>query len=194
MGLYTTLHIYPPKAFKPSESFLRKILNYMDIDKIEIAAGDKREPILSRIRRKLFPRSIETVSNESIFFENNIDLERGISLWQNSKAYSVDFLLANEGWSLDVNKECEENISLALSDGFLPWDCGITIGPWKAYDYHKGNIIAKGAFSITKSADGNPLNLKQYETAFSELPSVANMLQYLEAQSGEKWAVTCELT
>lgn len=194
MSLYTVLRLHTQENFTPSEAFIRELCSKLQVSSISTASGENPDPIWKRLRKALLPRIVETAGGQSVFYERHLDVDQACRLWHDQPCHNILFSLGGEGWSARVNDECQERISSELAQEFVPWDSSISIGPWKARDYNSGNVMTSGNFSLSKSYNGCPQNLIEYQRAFASLPSVADMLRFLEQQTSSSWQVTCELT
>jgi hypothetical protein len=86
------------------------------------------------------------------------------------------------------------SILIAISNGFSPWDCGVSVGYWSVSNYEDGAIIDWGRTAVKLSANGYPLSLPNYLAAFSALDSVGSFRKLLETLSEVPWELTIQMT
>lgn len=196
MGLYTVVHIHPIQPdYQPDERTVRAVLDLLQIKRVEVVSGNPKIPWWRNLKDCLFPRLIVRHSvDDLVFYEKDVNVDQAIDLWLNGGAYSVHYLLGGKGILKNLSEAIRDSIPVEISKGFVPWDSGISIGPWAAHDYECGKKTAFGRFAITKSADEYPSNLQRYGQAFEEVPEVKALLKELQKLTGADWRVTVELT
>jgi hypothetical protein len=196
MSLYTSIYFHPKSPrFYPTEAQVREIMAKLRIQTVEIACGEPRPPLLEVLRRKFFPRIIETYPiTPDLFWETNVSLDRALELWREHKPYSTGFSLKHEGLAEELTSVIRERIPADLARDFLPWDTGIKLGPWEHHDYNTGEVTAKGRFAVSKSANGCPRDLGKYHFAFASIPEIRDLLAAFEATTETPWTSSIELT
>ncbi|MCB1212596.1 MAG: hypothetical protein KDK97_24940, partial [Verrucomicrobiales bacterium] len=86
------------------------------------------------------------------------------------------------------------SIPMELSNGYSPWDCGVSIGYWSVSNYDDGAIVDWGRTAVKLSANGYPLSLPDYVATFSALDSVSSFRNRLEELSEVPWELTIQMT
>ena len=180
MSLYTSVIVHSADpAFQPSEGFIKELLEFFGVSKIEIASGSQPD---------------EDGDDEDVFFLQNISLEESLAAMRDNTPTRTHLSLPHEGFLRVFSDAVSASIPKEVAGDFLPWDTGITIGPWEAHDYDTGEMLASGSFCITKSANGCPPSLRAYLERLNASPELQSLIAFLASKTGSKWETTIELT
>lgn len=178
MSLYTSVIVHPANpAFQPSEAFIKELLEFFGVSKIEIASGSQPDD-----------------DDEDVFFLQNISLEESLAAIRDNTPARTHLSLPHEGFLRVFSDAVSANIQKEVAGDFLPWDTGITIGPWEAHDYDTDEVLASGNFCITKSGNGCPPSLATYLERLRENPELQKLIAFLESKTGREWKSVIELT
>ena len=181
MGLYTSVIVHPADAaFQPSQEFIKELLDFFEVSKIEIASG------------RNFTEDDD--DDGSLFFLKNISLSEALAAMHENTPNKTHFCLPYTGSLRNFSDAISASIPKEVAGDFSPWDTGITIGPWEARDCDTDEVLASGNFCITKSANGSPPSLKAYLDRFTGNSELQKLITFLESKTGRKWETVIELT
>ena len=178
MSVYTSVIVHPANpAFQPSEGFIKELLEFFGVSKIEIASGSQPDD-----------------DDEDVFFLQNISLDESFSAMRDNTPARTHLSLPHEGFLRVFSDAVSASIPKEVAGDFLPWDTGITIGQWEAQDYDTDAVLASGSFCITKSGNGCPPSLAAYLDRLDANPEFKKMIAFLESKTGREWETVIELT
>ena len=184
MGHYTSVILHPvDEKYCPEEAVLQKIIGFFNVSRIQIATGSN--PYLDDDGDE---------AEKDVFWLRNVSLEEVLKNKQKHQPERTHLMFPYEGYLRTIAESLSLSIPPELANDYIPWDTGMTLGMWRARDYDTENVVAKGSFCISKSANGYPLSLQEYLAAFNTNEEVQKLLAYLESETQCQWAACIQFT
>jgi hypothetical protein len=190
MGHYTSVILHPlDEKYCPDEAVLQKIIGSFNVSRVQIASGSN--PYIDDEDDEV--DEVDEVEKD-VFWLQNVSLEEVLENKKKHQPESTHLMFPHEGYLRGITESLTTSIPPELANAYVPWDTGMTLGKWSAWDYDTGDVVAKGKFRISKSANGYPLSLQDYLTAFNANEEVQNLLAFLEQETQCQWTMRIQFS
>ena len=107
-----------------------------------------------------------------MYFEaRDLSVREAMALFVKRRALVTSFHVGLCGWA-DAVYDALEAVPEEISDGYVPWDTGVTVGPFSIPDLNNNRVGARGKFEIRISSNGAPSAREVYLRRAAETPDV----------------------
>lgn len=176
----------------PTSQFVRSLAQHLQIDRVHICSGEAQPQFWDL---DINPEEHVTVSSrEPIFFASDLTLEEALQKWTSTKPLVTHFMFSPTDWANRLNSQILEQIPEETTKDFQLTDLSILIGPWSIPDDAQQDTKAKGHFNFSVNGYGWPRKPKAFIEAFTGLPIVCDLTEWLVNKTFMPWKWIYEIS
>jgi hypothetical protein len=199
--MYTVVYLYPHSdRVEPTREFLLALVSFFGGNVVEFVSATQR-PALWDVDHYEPVRGTEdgggiwiSTTPKDDVDKRDVPVAQALELWQSRKFRLVRMRLPYLSTAKQIVQDVEARIPATVRGAHVSWDISITCGPWSEPDWTHKATAASGELRISISGDQYPSNPAEYLRLFRELPSVAQLQNWLKQQTGGDWDIGLSLT
>jgi hypothetical protein len=175
MSAYTAVEFVPDDLlWQPDSDLLHRIIHYFGTTTVSVIFY---EGVLDNDEehraKKLLRLDDQSPVKALVEFEKRKDL-------------TTSFILECPQWG-DRIESSHRLISSDVSDGYVAWDVGLTIGPCVVWDPLCENKLFETMFALSISGNGMPTDLDEYLKQLRKTPEIEGLERFLRVIKPPAW-------